>query len=360
LYDKLRQFADKLGWISKTGCNKTRRCQTKTVGICMTVGLEQVVTMPEGVVGGGSNVDVKMIVVGGIMTAILALAAGFAAGPLAGAAVVLLFLFLLLIRFMDCCVFIRVGEMETAVVFNRETKAFSRFLLPGRHLLKVPVEHVKAVVSTSPNTVKGRCKNVQSREGIGVQVEVSMTYQPSPADVEPMLRPKAARIWPKGTGGMARTHLQDCAALLVNRYTVADLYRNGARSRIERELRDACQERLKPFGLNVFRVIVIRVDLPTSVEISLEQAHERAVQAEALERMGRIVAQFSDVEMERVFRLEQLRQLGQNGVAVQIPHFGGWGYRGNDGDGRPVNGRSGGDLPFNPRNGRSTGRPYAS
>jgi regulator of protease activity HflC (stomatin/prohibitin superfamily) len=306
--------------------------------------------------------DVKMIVGGGIMTAILALAAGFGLGPLAGAAIVLLFLLLLLVKFMDCCVFIRVGEMETAIVFNRETKAFSRFLLPGRHLLKAPFEKVTAFVATTPNTVKGRCKNVQCRDGLSVDVEVSMTYQPSPADVEPMLRPKAARLWPKGTGGMARTHLLDCAALLVNRHTVADLYRNGARSRIERELRDDCQERLRPFGLNVFRIIVTRIDLPPSVEMSLEQAHERAVQAEALERMGRVVAQFSEVEMERIFRLEQLRQLGQNGVAVQIPYFGGLGYRGNDGDGRPVNGRSGGPSPFDPRNRTNGGtrRPYAS
>ena len=330
----------------------------------MTVDIEQVVTMPEGVVGGGSDVDIKMVIIGGIITVILALAAGFAVGPFAGAAIVLFFLLLLLIEFIGRFMYVRVGEMETAVVFNRETKAFSRFLLPGRHLLKVPFEHVKAIVSTSPNTVKGRCKNVQSREGVGVQVEVLMTYQPSPADVEPMLRPKAARMWPKGTGGMARTHLQNCATRLVNRYTVANLYRNGARSRIERELRDDCQERLRPFGLNVFRVMVIRIDLPAAVEAALEQAHERAVQAEsdafALERMGRVVVQFSDVEMERIFRLEQLRQLGRNGVAVQIPHLGNMGMFDGEGGGRPVNGRAGGDPPFNPRNGRLNGRPYAS
>jgi regulator of protease activity HflC (stomatin/prohibitin superfamily) len=211
------------------------------------------------------------------------------------------------------------------------------------------LERVAAVVSTAPATVNGRCQNAQTQEGVSVDLEFSVTYELFPDEAEIGLKPKVARFLPSGAAGLVRNHASNCVAQVVNRKSVETLCQKGARSRVERDLRDAVQDRLHPFGISVHRVMVTGVLLPRSVQKALEEAHEHRVYAESeacgLERLHLALNQFSDVDVERLLQLRQLRELGQNGVALYMPYLGNMGNRGNTGESLAGNGRSPQDNP---------------
>lgn len=226
-------------------------------------------------------------------------------------------------HFIDRYLWVRVGEMETAVVFNVERRAFARFLLPGRHFLLFPLEQIHSVISTAPATVAGVVLNAQTNGGISAGVEWALTYVFNPAMVQPDLRPIVARVLPEHGRKFLRGHVNNCLALLVSRHTVETLSGRGARGRLERELRDDVTRRLWPFGIQVFRIMITAVELPHPVQTALEAAHERELyassEAHSLERLQRAVSHFTDADMERLLQLKQLHELGQNGVALHVP-----------------------------------------
>jgi prohibitin 1 len=309
-------------------------------------------------------VNLNKLVVGVALALAAAVAVGLVVGKVGFWVVVGLLLLALLAMFVNHSIYIRVGEMETAVVFNRERRAFSRFLLPGRHLLKFPLERVTATVSTAPTTARGRCKNAQTQEGVSVDLEFSVTYEVFPGETEAALRPRMARFLPSGANGLVRNHAANCVAQVVNNKTVETLCQRGVRARLERELRDAMQERLRRFGISVYRVMVKSVDLPLQVKTSLEDAHERMVYAQseacALERLHLALSQFSDADVERLLQLRQLREMGQNGVMVHMPYLGNMGVRGNNQNEWQGNGRSFSDSSIlTPDSSRPHGKPYS-
>ena len=307
--------------------------------------------------------NLNKLVVGVALALAVAVAVGLVVGKVGFWTVVGLLILALVSMFIDRFVYIRVGEMETAVVFNRETRAFSRFLLPGRHLLKFPLERVTATLSTAPTTANGRCKNAQTQEGVSVDLAFSITYELFPGNTEAQLQPRMARFLPSGANGLVRNHAINCVAQVVNHKTVETLCQRGVRARLERELRDTVQERLRPFGISVYRVMVTSVDLPLQVKNSLEEAHERTVYAQseacALEHLHQVLSQFSDADVDRLLQLRQLREMGQNGVTLHMPFLGNLGGRGNSGNG---NGRSFPEsiiLTPDTSGSRVNGKPYS-
>ncbi|MBE2221106.1 MAG: SPFH domain-containing protein [Anaerolineae bacterium] len=314
--------------------------------------------------------NLNKLIVGVALALVLAVVVGLVVDNVGFWVVVGLLILALLSMFVDRFVYIRVGEMETAVVFNRETRAFSRFLLPGRHLLKFPLERVTATLSTAPTTANGRCKNAQTQEGVSVDLAFSITYELFPGEAEAAIRPRMARFLPSGTTSLVRSHAVNCVAQVVNHKTVETLCQSGVRTRLERELRDAVQERLRPFGISVYRVMVTSVDLPLQVKTSLEEAHERLVYAKseacALEQLHLALSQFSDADVDRLLQLRQLREMGQNGVTVHMPYMGNTGMRGSNGNGngngQNGNGRSYEDAPIfrsDTPDSRVNGKPYS-
>jgi len=218
---------------------------------------------------------------------------------------------------------VRVGEMETAVVFNVERQAFVSFLPPGRHLLLFPLEQIKTVISTAPTSVGGTVLKAQTNGGITTGADWSLTYVFDPAVIQPDLRAIVARVLPTHANRFLRGHVNNCLARLISRHTVETLSDQGARSRLERELRDDVIQRLRPFGILVYRLMITGVDLPHPVQTALAAAHERQLyassEARSLERLQQAIGHFTDGDMERLLQLEQLHELGQNGVALHLP-----------------------------------------
>ena len=173
------------------------------------------------------------------------------------------------------------------------------------------------------NPVRGKCIQAQTNGGITVTVNWSMTYVLNPDNVAVDFWPQMARVLPHFSDRIVRKHGNNCVAQLVSELPVEALMAEGARGRLERQLRQRLGERLRPFGVQLFRVMLLGVELPAQVQVTLEAAHERIVHANseamALERLQRAVNQFSDADMERLIQLKQLHELGQNGVTLPLP-----------------------------------------
>ncbi|MCB9421182.1 MAG: hypothetical protein H6667_15375 [Ardenticatenaceae bacterium] len=219
-------------------------------------------------------------------------------------------------------IWVRVPEMEVWTKYNRETKAFAGYLPPGRHWI-LPWERIGGKISTQAKMVGGKCLNTQTEGGITANVDWSATYKIVPSQIKLDLRSTMARTLPDFSEKMVRSHGNNCAARVISELPVADLTNHGNRSRLERRIRQLLVERLHPFGIQVFRVMVTGVELPAKVEATYQAAHERIVhaysEAEALERLHQAVSKFSDADMERLVVLKQVHALGQNGVTMYMP-----------------------------------------
>ena len=245
-------------------------------------------------------------------------------------------------------VWVRVPEMEVWTKFNRETKAFSEYLPPGRHWV-LPWERIGSKISTQAMTVRGKCLQAQTEGGITANVDWSVTYRLVPEQIAPHLRSTMARALPQYSDNMVRSHGNNCTSLVISELPVAALANKGSRGRLERMIREKLVERLYPFGIQVFRVMVTGVELPPKVSATYESAHERMVyaysEAEAMERLHQAVSKFSDSDMERLLLLKQVHAMGQNGVAMYMqpvtPTFQSGGRaNGEVRDGRKPNGPS--------------------
>ncbi len=253
----------------------------------------------------------------------LALFAGLVWGEIALAFVLISAGFGLLAWFVNAYVWVRVPDLEVALVFNRETKAFVRYLHPGRHFLLFPLERIEERLSLKAKSVRGKCTQAQTNGGIAVTVNWSANFISNPETVPLAYWPRLSRALPHYSEQMVRSNGNNIVSQIVSELPVEALTNEGAHRRLERELRQRLGERLRPLGSQLFRVMIQSVELPPQVQVTLEAAHERMVHANseamALERLHRAVNQFSSEDMEKLIQLKQLHELGQNGVTLPLP-----------------------------------------
>ena len=225
--------------------------------------------------------------------------------------------------FVNKFVWVRIPDQEMALVFNVETKAFVRYLLPGRHLLLFPLERLRERLSLTATVVRGKCLRAQTNGGITVTVDWSVTYVINPRTVTWELWPHMARILPHREEQLLRGHGNNIVSQVVSELPVKALTDKGSRGKFERQLRQRLGQRLVPFGFQIFRVIATKIEMPPPVQAALEAAHERQLfaysEAMSLERLQKAVSRFSDADMERLLQLKQLHEMGQNGVALYVP-----------------------------------------
>lgn len=264
----------------------------------------------------------QKLVLGGTAAFLVVTAAGIAGGWSGVEVSALLILAGLAVWLVHRFLWVRVPEMEVWLKFNVESKAFGGYLTPGRHWL-LPWERVEGKLSTQVKTVRGKCLQAQTQGGITAHVEWSASFTLNPRNISWDFWPQMARALPQHSDRIVRSHGNNCTALVVSELPVSALADNGGRGRLERMIRAELVERLHPFGVQVFRVMVTGVELPAHVNASLEKAHEREVyansEAAALERLQKAVSQFSDADMERLLLLKQLHEMGENGVSLVMP-----------------------------------------
>jgi regulator of protease activity HflC (stomatin/prohibitin superfamily) len=237
-----------------------------------------------------------------------------------GTAVFLSFMFLFwLVRRWA---YVRVPELEIAVVKQMGSNKFLRFLPAGGHWVVPFKEDAKTRIDLSPPTVKGKTTGLQTIGGLSLIISWELAFSLDPLRVPPQNQAKIARLLAKKTAVTAQNHLSNTLHHIIGGYTIEHLTLPGAHQKLEAELLRQVTRRLSPLGYDVSRVMIGAIDMPPHVKAALETAHEqemqRELEARALSRLQQVISQFSDADMERLIELERIHK-GQSGVVLPYP-----------------------------------------
>ncbi|MCB8982648.1 MAG: SPFH domain-containing protein [Ardenticatenaceae bacterium] len=218
--------------------------------------------------------------------------------------------------------YVRVPEMETAVVQTNGGR-FVRFLPPGSHWIRPFLEQVTATLATDSTTVQGRTSGLQTIGGLSLTIAWRLSYTLNVFQVPAARQPKVARLLARNPTNTVRNHLGNVLQHIVGEYTIEQLTLPGAHKQLEIQAREAIDQRLRPLGFEVSRVMIGAIEMPPHVKSALEAVHERQMQAEneakALSLLQQVVSQFSDADMQRLIELERIRNMGQHGVILPYP-----------------------------------------
>lgn len=267
-----------------------------------------------------------------ISMAITSLIAGTIWGWLGFALVVTLIVLGTIAYFAEKQGKITIPELHVGVVFEKKGEKFARFLEPGTHWINPVKEMVVDFIPTSGQTANAKIKGVQVIGGLPVEVEWTAVYTLEPLRLAQEIRPKMARALPKKSAGIAQQHINNCLHHIIGDCTIEQLCEPGIHRKLERLIRQEAITRLEGLGYNINRIMIDAIHMPKQVLAALETAHEREMQAQneirALERLQKVVSQFSEADMQRLLELERINKMGQHGVAMVFPTMGEQGMMG--------------------------------
>ena len=188
----------------------------------------------------------------------------------------------------------------------------------GRRAKSAPtIYDIARLAEVNPSTVS-RALSQPGRINVKTEQRILSAAKELNYRMNPM-----ARALPTKSAAMAKQHLNNCLHHVIGDYTIEQLCQPGIHRKLEREVRQLARTRLEPMGYNVIRVMVEAVHMPKHVMQALEEAHGREMQAEnearALERLQRVVSQFSKDDMERLMELERIHMMGKHGIPVMYP-----------------------------------------
>ena len=221
--------------------------------------------------------------------------------------------------------YVTVPEMKVGVIFRRDGDRFVRFLTPGRHWIRPFTQEFRATIPMNPDTATETCYQVQTSNGLAVDIEWSLAYNLDPFQIKTDSQAKLARNLPRKSGTIAAKHVNNILRHVVGQYSIEDLYASGVQSRLERQVRQQATARLSQLGFTISRVMIGAINVPPQVQAALESAHEQRLQTEqeamALERLHQVISRFSEADMQRLMELERIQKMGRNGVTLMYaPH----------------------------------------
>lgn len=213
-------------------------------------------------------------------------------------------------------VFPRVGELETAVLFNRETRAFERFLPPGRHWLQ-PWHRIEASVSIMPRPLTGTCRTAQTRDGITLALRWSLRYVFEPTAVTPQMAPIVARIVIQGSERLVHAYVNDALRHLANGMHAYQLFASD-REAVEANLQAVVDGQLARFGMRVLRFMLTDLQFPPEFEAAYLEAQQRMMRAgtdgEALHMLYDRLRHLPDADKQWVVTLLKFAEMGRHEV----------------------------------------------
>ncbi len=215
------------------------------------------------------------------------------------------------------------GELETALVVNKQTGNFARFLSPGRHWIDPLTEEVAKKLPLNSQSVKATSEGIQTNGGIPIKVSWQLSYAIRPTKISQNHLTNMARAFKGSLDGMLQKRITAALQHVVGNLTPQDLTAQGSIKRLERQIKQICRIKLEDKGIKVGEVLIHNIQLPRHVRESLEAAHERELladqEARILERLHKVVSTFSAEEMDRLLELERIQLLGRNGVTMVMP-----------------------------------------
>jgi len=242
-----------------------------------------------------------------------------------------------------------IDEMEVGVIFNRVNKNFCRFEVSpeptpiqqyrnqaairwipfGRRMIVFNdpyfihlkwYEELVGKISKKAQTASGKLENIRTVEGVPISIKWKVKYSIDVNLIEPKkIAHKMARALPEHSEKMVSGKVERALKHLVEIRTIQSLYELGAIQQLEQEVCQRVYRQLThPVNLG-FKEIPPKdvslgpIEVPPKVENALELSHQRKIQADtvagALERLKRVVDDFSKEDIRRWAELERLRIL---------------------------------------------------
>ena len=259
----------------------------------------------------------------GISTLFVALAAGGFWGWVGFTAVVVLVGLVSTGYFIETRGKVTIPELSVGIVYRKKGNQFDRFLEPGTHWFNPYRETINTYINTAGQSTSGHAKSVQAIGGLTVNAEWTVAYTLRPEKIATAKRPKLARALPYKANGIAHQQINNILHHVIGDYTIEQLSEPGTHRRLERQVRQMARTRLEPLGYELNNFMLDALHLPAHVRATLEAAHERTIQAEqeaqALERLHKVISQFSDADVERLIELERIQRMGKMGVTMVYP-----------------------------------------
>ncbi len=192
--------------------------------------------------------------------------------------------------------YVRVPELETAVVYRTDSETFARFLAPGHYWIMPFLERIGGSIPTAPGMVTGQCINAETTGGIPLTLEWSLSYKLNPFQITADARPKLARSLQHKAGNIARNHVNNCVRHVIGNYTIETLSQPHTIKRLEREIRQQTAARLAKLGFEVSRIMLGAIEMPAQVRAALAETYQQQIrterEAQSLARLHQVVSQF--------------------------------------------------------------------
>ncbi len=215
------------------------------------------------------------------------------------------------------------GELESALVVNKQTGNFVRFLSPGQHWIDPFSETVKTKLPLNGQSTKFTSDGIQTCGGIPIKISWQVGYSIRPDMIGRSHLAKMARALSNPLDGMLQKRITAALQHIVGDMTPQELTAQGSIKQLERRIKQICRAKLEDKGIKVSEVLIQNIQLPRHVRESLESVHERELladqEARVLERLHKVISSFSDEEMHRLIELERIQMLGRNGVTMMYP-----------------------------------------
>ncbi len=218
------------------------------------------------------------------------------------------------------------GELEAALVVNKQTGNFARFLAPGRHWVDPFTEVVAKKLPLNSQSVKATSDGIQTSGGIPIKVSWQASYAIRPEKINQSHLANMSRALKGSLDGMVQKRISAALQHVAGNLTPHELTAQGSVKRLERQVKQICKAKLDDKGVKINEILITNVQLPRHVRETLESAHERELladqEARILERLHKVISTFSSEEMDRLLELERIQLLGRNGVTMVMPSHG--------------------------------------
>lgn len=212
--------------------------------------------------------------------------------------------------------YVHLNEMEVGVIFNREGN-FSRFLPPGHHFINPFIEYLDSTMTRGFQTSKSTARQIRTREGIPVDIQWDVSFSVDVQKIMPGIEHKMARALPKFAPNMVGGRVLHSLRHIVENMGIEELHTEGAIQRLEEAVRTEVFRRSAHLGIVEISANDMKlgpITMPRHVENALEANYERHLTVEALDKLQKVLAQFTEEHMEKLGELERLRILN-NGDA---------------------------------------------
>jgi regulator of protease activity HflC (stomatin/prohibitin superfamily) len=170
---------------------------------------------------------------------------------------------------------IRLNPNERLLIVNGANHY--RLVGPGWVWLK-PWQQALVKLDLGPQSQSLDIEEVRTLEHVPVDVTAQILYQIDPVLCSEELLPKLPQLSSGGWQGILRWRLEHILRQMLADYAWRDVGKSAIRQRLERQLTQTMAEYLKPLGLRISAVCLVKIGLPGQLQQTIIRAERDSIE----------------------------------------------------------------------------------